>query len=89
MGSRRLRKNPSTNKVEVMDVSQRGIWLLVAGKEYFLPYEKYPWFLKATIGQIFNIEFSHGHHLYWPDLDVDLSTDIFENPEKYPLTARV
>ncbi len=86
--SKKLGKS-SSKKVEVSDITERGIWLLVAGKEYFLPYSEYPWFLNAKIKEIFNIEFSHEHYLYWPDLDIDLSTDIFENPEKYPLTARM
>jgi hypothetical protein len=26
-------------------------------------------------------------HLYWPDLDVDLSVDSIEHPERYPQRA--
>jgi hypothetical protein len=26
-------------------------------------------------------------HLYWPDLDVDLSLDSIEHPERYPLKS--
>jgi hypothetical protein len=34
------------------------------------------------------VEFSHGRHLYWPDLDVDLDLERIEHPEKFPLVAR-
>lgn len=27
-------------------------------------------------------------HLYWPDIDVDLSVDIIKNPDRFPLKAR-
>jgi hypothetical protein len=27
-------------------------------------------------------------HLYWPQLDVDLTVDSIEQPERYPLTSR-
>jgi hypothetical protein len=27
-------------------------------------------------------------HLYWPDLDVDLSVDSIEHPERYPMKAK-
>jgi len=29
------------------------------------------------------------HHLHWPDLDVDLSVESIEHPERYPLTSKV
>jgi len=37
---------------------------------------------------LFNVELSHGQHLYWPELDVDLDLDRIEHPENYPLVAR-
>jgi hypothetical protein len=29
------------------------------------------------------------HHLYWPDLDVDLAVESIEHPERFPLVSRV
>ncbi|NOZ70123.1 MAG: DUF2442 domain-containing protein [Deferribacteres bacterium] len=74
------------SKPEITNISEHGFWILLKDKEYFLPYKEYPWFKDATIASITNVKLIHGHHLYWPDLDVDLSTDILENPERYPLT---
>jgi len=34
------------------------------------------------------VEFSHGHHFYWPELDIDLDLDRIEHPENFPLLAR-
>jgi hypothetical protein len=28
------------------------------------------------------------HHLYWPDLDIDLAVESIEHPERYPLVSR-
>jgi hypothetical protein len=28
------------------------------------------------------------HHLYWPQLDVDLALDSIEAPDRYPLVSR-
>jgi hypothetical protein len=39
-------------------------------------------FRNASVNQLFNVEFSHGHHFYWPDLDVDL--ERIRLPEKFP-----
>lgn len=77
-----------TSATEVLNISPHGIWLFVAGREYFLDFDHFPWFREASMAQIFNVEFSHGHHLYWPDLDVDLDLNRIENPENFPLVAR-
>ena len=86
MKSKKLGKD--TSEVNVTNVSDRGLWMLVSGKEYFLPFNDFPWFKEATISQITNVRLLHLHHLYWPDLDVDLELESIENPEKYPLIAR-
>ena len=76
-----------TSQAEVTNVDTHGIWVLVNGKEYFLPHEDFPWFKKAKVEDILNVELSFGEHLYWPALDVDLTVDSLENPGKYPLVA--
>ena len=77
-----------TSKVEVQNISKFGIWLYVAGKEYFLSHERHPWFKNTTMAEISNIQFLLGHHLHWPDLDVDLDLDSLKHPERYPLIAK-
>ena len=81
-----LKNGKSTSRIEVTNISQHGFWILLGGKEYFLPFEKYPWFKNATIASISNVKLSHNYHLYWPDLDVDLSVKILSDPGNYPLT---
>lgn len=76
-----------TSGVEVSNVSKHGFWLLVAGRELFLPFEDFPWFENAPIGQLLNVELHHSRHLYWPDLDVDLSLESIEHPERFPLVS--
>jgi hypothetical protein len=72
-------------KAEVQNISNHGIWVLVKEQEYFMPFEQFPWFLKATVAQIYNLKFFHGHHLHWPDLDVDIELESLQYPEAYPL----
>ena len=74
-----------TSEVEVLNIDSHGIWLFVKGKEYFLPYEEYPWFRDATIADIIDVEILHDHHIHWPTLDVDLSLTSLEDPSKTPL----
>lgn len=83
---RRSKKNgKSTSVAEVLDVTPRGVWIYVNHAEYFLSYKLYPWFLKARAQQIFDVKILHGHHLYWPQLDVDLELASLQRPENYPL----
>jgi hypothetical protein len=82
-----IKRGKNTSKAEVVNISEHGFWILIQGGEYFLPFEQFPWFKQATIEQISSIKLLHGCHLYWPKLDVDLSLNIIEHPEKYKLLA--
>jgi hypothetical protein len=75
----------NTSEVEVLNISIHGLWLFVKGKEYFLSYLDYPWFKDAKLSEIHNVQLFHDVHLYWPKLDVDLSLESLEYPEKFPL----
>jgi hypothetical protein len=77
----------STSDVEVTNVSKHGFWLLVQGRELFLPFEDFPWFEEVPISQVLNVQLLHADHLYWPDLDVDLSVASIEHPQDFPLVS--
>jgi hypothetical protein len=78
----------NTSEIEVLNIDSHGFWLFVRGKEYFLPYEEYPWFKEARIADIINVELLHDFHIRWPGLDVDLSLTSLEDPSKTPLVYR-
>lgn len=77
----------ATSQVEVTNISRHGFWILVEDRELFLPFEEFPWFAAAPVAAILNLERPQPHHLYWPDLDVDLTLESIEFPERYPLKA--
>lgn len=81
----KLPKNGRATSVSVENITPFGIWLFVKEKEYFLSYKEYPYFRDQTLKSIQAVQLLHEHHLYWPELDVDLEIDNLENPEKYPL----
>ena len=41
-----------------------------------------------SIQQIVNVLRPTADHLYWPDLDVDLSVESIRHPERFPLRAK-
>ncbi len=73
--------------LEVTNISQHGFWLYWTDREFFLSYELYPWFKDAKVKDILDVRLESLNHLYWPELDVDLSLSILEAPEKYPLVS--
>ncbi|MGH6735601.1 MAG: DUF2442 domain-containing protein [Methyloceanibacter sp.] len=79
----------STSGAEVTHVSSQGVWLLAREKELFLPYEQFPWFKDVPLAAILKVEEPRQGHFYWPDLDVDLTEEIIEHPERFPLKSRV
>ena len=83
-----LTHGANTSRVEVGTIDRHGLWLLIDDKEYFLPYDSFPWFRKATVDQILNVELLRGEHLRWPALDVDLSVDSLAHPESFPLISK-
>ena len=81
------RPGRSTSPVEVTNVSVHGFWLFVAERELFVPFAQFPWFREAAIGAITNVQLPSPHHLYWPDLDIDLAVESIEHPDEYPLVS--
>jgi hypothetical protein len=79
----------STSEVEVTNISKHGFWLLLDGRELFLPFEEFPWFRDAPVRKLLKVELPHPRHLYWPDLDVDLAVESIEHPERFPLVSKV
>ncbi len=76
------------SKFEITDVSNYGIKLYFENKEYFMPYDEFPWFKEKTLKDVMNVELLSETHLYWPDLDVDLSLEMIEHPDRFPLLAK-
>jgi hypothetical protein len=75
-------------ETEVTHISSHGIWLLTHDKELFLSYEEFPWFKDQPVKSIINVTEQGKEHFYWPDIDVDLTAESIEHPERFPLKAK-
>ncbi len=78
----------SISTVEVTNISAHGVWLLAHGKELFMSYDDFPWFRDQSVKSIINVEEPSPGHFYWPDIDVDVTEEIIENPAKFPLKTK-
>ena len=79
----------TTSAPEVTHVSKHGFWLLLGDEELLLPFEHFPWFRKATIEQLSQVEWPTPDHVYWPQLDIDLSVASIRDPSAFPLLAKI
>ena len=70
------------------NVSKHCFWLLLWEEELAVPFADFPWFKKVTIEQITDVQRPTEDHLYWPQLDVDLSIESIRKPESFPLLSR-
>lgn len=75
----------SIGEVEVTNISRHGLWLYLGGRELFVDFREFPWFAKAPVNKVLNVSWPSPDHLIWPDLDIDISVESIEHPEKFPL----
>jgi hypothetical protein len=73
---------------EVTNVSKHCLWLLLGDEELAVPFSEFPWFKKATIEQLYDVQRPTEDHLYWPQLDVDLSVESIRQPDSFPLVSQ-
>ncbi|OKY75650.1 MAG: integron cassette protein [Desulfobulbaceae bacterium DB1] len=78
-----------TSEVEVTHISSHGVWLLAQGRELFMSYEEFPWFKDLSVRAIINVQEPSPGHYFWPEADIDLTLEIIEHPERFPLKARM
>lgn len=74
--------------VEVTHISSHGVWLLAGDRELFMSYEEFPWFKDQPVKKIVHVEEPSPGHFYWPEIDVDLTVEAIEHPERFPLKAK-
>lgn len=77
----------ATLPAEVTNVSSHGFWLLLGDEELAVPFSEFPWFKAATIEQLSAVERPTENHLYWPQLDIDLSVESIRKPGAFPLVS--
>jgi len=78
---------------EVTSITPEGINLLLSedGNEasedtqYFVPFDHYTQFAGATIEKIWNVKVLPENIIAWPDLGIEIETEILENPQRFYL----
>ena len=79
----------TTSAPEVTHISKHGFWLLLDQEELLVPFAEFPWFRQASIDQISDVQWPSADHLYWPQLDADLSVESIRHPAAFPLVSKL
>lgn len=87
MSKRSEKRGNVISEVEVTNISAHGFWLYLGGRELFLSFAEFPWFADAPVRKLTRVEWPSTDHLYWPELDIDLSVRSIEHPEEFPLMS--
>lgn len=78
---------PAISVAEVSNVSHDGFWLLLGNEKLFVPFADFPWFATARLSDLKRVERPSPDHLYWPNIDLDLSIESIRHPEEFPLKS--
>jgi len=82
------KENTENTSVRVRSIMPEGIFLSLDGSDYYLSYDRLPWFRNAKISDVFNVKMYGIDGIRWDELDVDLGIDSLKFPEKYPLVMK-
>ena len=74
--------------VRVTNVSRHGFRICIGEREVYASFRDFPWFERASMRELTTVELPSPHHLYWPELDIDLHVDSLDHPDRYPLVSR-
>ena len=78
----------ATSEAEVTNVSRHCFWLLLWDEELPVPFSDFRWFRKATSDRLSDFRRPTADHLYWRQLDGDLSVESIRHPEHFPLVSK-
>ena len=65
-------KSTESTSVNVLSIMSEGIYISVSGKDYFVSFNRLPWFRNAKVSDIMNVSMLGRMGIRWEALDVDL-----------------
>jgi len=68
--------------VDVSEISSKGFRVQVLDRDYYLSFERYPWFRDATEAEIREVVCKWESLLCWETLDLDFRFELLDHPEK-------
>jgi hypothetical protein len=77
----------ATSTTQVTKVSDAGFSIRWQGRDLAVSFDQFPWFRSETIGVLCDLQEVSPGHFYWPQLDVDLTAEMIDYPDRFPRIA--
>ncbi len=72
--------NTNTKSADVLMINNQGLMINVMGNDYFISYNRAPWFKDAKISDVLNVQMEGRNAIVWPTLDVDFEIESLNIP---------
>lgn len=74
-----------TAAISVENITPFAVWVFDGKKEYAIPFSEFPCLGKVSVDQLMHPTLSHGFHLRWEELDIDIDLRSLDHLEDFPL----
>ncbi|MEN8254225.1 MAG: DUF2442 domain-containing protein [Verrucomicrobiota bacterium] len=74
-----------TESISVENITPFAVWVFDGKKEYAIPFSEFPCLGKATVEELMHPTLSHGFHLRWENLDIDIDLRSLDHLEDFPI----
>jgi hypothetical protein len=71
--------------IRVENITPFAVWVFDGKKEHAIPFSEFPCLGKASVEELMHPTLSHGFHLSWEKLDIDIDLRSLNHMEDYPL----
>ena len=71
--------------ISVENITPFAVWVFDGKREYALPFSEFPCLGKASVEELMHPTLSHGFHLRWEALDIDIDLRTLDRLDDHPL----
>jgi hypothetical protein len=71
--------------ISVENITPFAVWVFDGKKEYAIPFSEFPCLGKASVDDLMHPTLSHGFHLRWEELDIDIDLRSLDHLEDFPI----
>jgi len=70
-------------------LSEGGFSIQWRDRELRISFDRFPWFKTEPAAALDDWQEVSPGHFYWPQLDVDLTAEMIDHPERFPKMAKI
>ena len=74
-----------TATICVENITPFAVWVFDGKKEYAIPFSEFPCLGKVPVEELMHPTLSHGFHLRWEKLDIDIDLRSLDHLEDFPI----